>query len=51
MYIKFINTHFMGGGQNILTPPPPIFLNGGGVRYPRPPSDALVCVSSCYPIG
>ena len=34
MYIKFINTYFMGGGQNILIPP--IFLNGG-VRYPPPP--------------
>ena len=35
IYIKFINTHFIGG-QNILSPPP-VFLNGGSDTKKLPP--------------
>ena len=45
IYIKFINTNFMGGGKQYLAPH--IFeWGGGGVRYPRPPP-----VSTPLPIG
>ena len=37
IYIKFINTHFMGGGgQNILSPPPHIFEWGGPIPLAPP---------------
>ena len=43
IYIKFVNTHFMGG-QNILSPPPPHIFEWGGPIPPAPPVPTPLCI-------